>query len=697
MKKRKVMETKETRTSKSQLPPTRATTWAVPLRETASGISIVHAFLLAGLIYLIHRFLLPPLPSPDVISGFFNIDAIRFKLFESGFIPYCIQWTFFFGLMYLAQILKSKIRPIDIERSAEREVISAAHEGDTVSLDEIIRKNTASGRLGYYTERFSRLLERWKKDQDLTAVISLKNEILEIDEENFSLSFVAVRWSEWTLPLLGFLGTVIGISRAISGIKDGVQQIFATNTITASVLEYFGQGFRGLAIAFDTTFLGLAGLIVIGGIHLFMKKRLAVRLAEVRELFTNVVSHWLSADPYWKTVEAIARIEARIQRAESMIEQVIDEDPNLNHVKNVLFKHVVEFAEVQSIFVNRTRQMLDKKLGKGKWSFNCISVSSSQIASVVAGIRARGQQSNYLFFTDIGGNGQLVPIEFRPARIQITDDARLLVAVSDPDSELIVQPVSIDNASIILGNHQRYDMVVAADDSLLQMAAPRGDLILILHQTGVSREVKCLSSSNVTLPTAVCTLDPSMRWPLASTHGDSMTLVVAGKSQDSPLWRIGLIKLPRNLDKSNTSTTATSMDIRPQMLHLPPGLQPQQVEILSESELIIVDSSGSLHYWALKRPAPFKIRHRTWIQHKDCVIRLGKNGWIAAVAAGTLGMWHMGRGGGLSLYQGEPNSFQIPAIDVQNLRATSDGRHIVAATNNNLIAWEFPLYYLHDL
>jgi hypothetical protein len=57
----------------------------------------------------------------------------------------------------------------------------------------------------------------------------------------------------WSLPLLGFIGTVIGISHAIGGLGA----VFATSARDAALAEVLDA----LRFAFDTTFVGLAAVL----------------------------------------------------------------------------------------------------------------------------------------------------------------------------------------------------------------------------------------------------------------------------------------------------------------------------------------------------------------------------------------------------------------------------------------------------
>ncbi|MBV9124845.1 MAG: MotA/TolQ/ExbB proton channel family protein [Planctomycetes bacterium] len=86
--------------------------------------------------------------------------------------------------------------------------------------------------------------------------LSSRNSAQELDDQLRALadndflalegSFALTRFITWAIPILGFLGTVLGITQSISG-------------VTPEVLEKsLSQVTDGLALAFDTTALGLA-------------------------------------------------------------------------------------------------------------------------------------------------------------------------------------------------------------------------------------------------------------------------------------------------------------------------------------------------------------------------------------------------------------------------------------------------------
>ncbi|QIK37072.1 MotA/TolQ/ExbB proton channel family protein [Caldichromatium japonicum] len=70
----------------------------------------------------------------------------------------------------------------------------------------------------------------------------------------------------WVLPMLGFIGTVIGISQAIGGLSQGAEGMAAGGAGLKSVLG-------GLAFAFDTTLVGLVCVIPLALIQTVLRLR----------------------------------------------------------------------------------------------------------------------------------------------------------------------------------------------------------------------------------------------------------------------------------------------------------------------------------------------------------------------------------------------------------------------------------------
>src|SRR5690606_16439917 len=75
----------------------------------------------------------------------------------------------------------------------------------------------------------------------------------------------------WSIPILGFLGTVMGITLAIADVTPE-QLESSLNDVTS-----------GLAVAFDTTAVALTYSLVMGFASLFVKRREEQLLVEIDE------------------------------------------------------------------------------------------------------------------------------------------------------------------------------------------------------------------------------------------------------------------------------------------------------------------------------------------------------------------------------------------------------------------------------
>lgn len=86
----------------------------------------------------------------------------------------------------------------------------------------------------------------------------------------------------WAIPLLGFIGTVVGISQAVNGFNGFLQQ----SGDVEQIKEGIGTVTSGLAVAFDTTLLALL-LSVLVMIPLVLVERYESRLLLAIDIFIN--------------------------------------------------------------------------------------------------------------------------------------------------------------------------------------------------------------------------------------------------------------------------------------------------------------------------------------------------------------------------------------------------------------------------
>jgi len=89
------------------------------------------------------------------------------------------------------------------------------------------------------------------------------------DEDHMESSYSFIRGFVWGIPVLGFIGTVLGLSDAIG--KFG--GVLAKTTDVASLTQSLQQVTAGLSVAFDTTLLGLIAALSIQLLMTVLKKK----------------------------------------------------------------------------------------------------------------------------------------------------------------------------------------------------------------------------------------------------------------------------------------------------------------------------------------------------------------------------------------------------------------------------------------
>ena len=168
---------------------------------------------------------------------------------------------FFIGVASLLMIAKnvleqfsteSKIQLVDADPTASTDS-NQQQPTSNVSSRATVYQNNLNEHPGwvkehYLWQRLSAMMAYLQRsDSTANAETELKY-LTELDYERQQQRFALVRILIWATPMLGFLGTVLGISEALGGISVGPENNFETMM----------NGLRGsLYVAFDTTALAL--------------------------------------------------------------------------------------------------------------------------------------------------------------------------------------------------------------------------------------------------------------------------------------------------------------------------------------------------------------------------------------------------------------------------------------------------------
>ncbi len=233
---------------------------------------------------------------------------------ERSPIQYVSTLTFFSGMWFL--ILKAP----EIEKEAKGfellnfpELAQWPYGADVAAGVALkIQKFSIDQRNLAIVRRFNTALQRLIHTHDTSQVHDVLNTMSDIDREIADASYRSVRFAAWFIPVAGFLGTVLGISQAISGFAGivGSEKAISLN----SVKPVLAEATLSLGVAFDTTLLALALSAVLMLVLFTVQRREEIFLSAVDEFcISEIVNKTIVADPGTsKILEGLSDLTERL-------------------------------------------------------------------------------------------------------------------------------------------------------------------------------------------------------------------------------------------------------------------------------------------------------------------------------------------------------------------------------------------------
>ncbi|PHS08280.1 MAG: hypothetical protein COA78_12935 [Blastopirellula sp.] len=136
----------------------------------------------------------------------------------------------------------------------------------------------------------------------VTDVDAMLKSQAEHDESTMETSYSIIRGFVWAIPVLGFIGTVIGLSQAIGGFGEVVGNGGDINDITSSLSVVTA----GLSTAFETTLLALVFALIIQLAMTFLKKSEEEFLDDCEEYCQKHIVNRLRIMPFEQEVHESA-------------------------------------------------------------------------------------------------------------------------------------------------------------------------------------------------------------------------------------------------------------------------------------------------------------------------------------------------------------------------------------------------------
>lgn len=169
--------------------------------------------------------------------------------------------------------------------------------------------------------------------------------LAELASDRLHQTYATIRTITWAIPILGFLGTVIGITMAIANVTPE-QLDTSLGTVT-----------RGLSVAFDTTALALGMSIVLVFASFVVERSEQKILSDVEQFGIEVLLPWFGADAGSESDSARSPQNAALLSAhqpEVWAEQLAE----IRSVwTDVLQRHAVDLGEAINAELQQTLQL----------------------------------------------------------------------------------------------------------------------------------------------------------------------------------------------------------------------------------------------------------------------------------------------------------------------------------------------------
>ncbi len=208
---------------------------------------------IVGLLLTLMFYFVTPLPQLEG-SYFYSIFA------ERGKIPYAIAFLFFWTLVILVNKL---FKILDQKSAFNIQLIPPAIK--KISLRNVnyimntILQAVPNPRDKILSNRIWIALSHYRALGVVEEVDDILRHQAEIDTAIMDSSYSITKVFIWAIPILGFIGTVLGIGSAVGGFSEFTKSALEISEIKNALDVITG----GLSIAFDTTLVGLVCALVL--------------------------------------------------------------------------------------------------------------------------------------------------------------------------------------------------------------------------------------------------------------------------------------------------------------------------------------------------------------------------------------------------------------------------------------------------
>jgi biopolymer transport protein ExbB/TolQ len=232
--------------------------------------NVNHAFafligaLLSGLFYALMIFVFIHLPVVSKVATIYMRPSNQFAVIPAT--------LFFFGGLTILFLKGRKIK--FQERALTLSAVPTEPEfvlTETTAATVLARIHSLVDHPRHFVllNRIDRALSNFRNIGQVNDVSAILRAQAENDEDQVASSYTVVNGLVWAIPVLGFIGTVLGLSLAIGRFTQTLQAAGDLTLIRASLQGVTG----GLATAFESTLVALTFTLILQLVITFQQKR----------------------------------------------------------------------------------------------------------------------------------------------------------------------------------------------------------------------------------------------------------------------------------------------------------------------------------------------------------------------------------------------------------------------------------------
>jgi len=255
-------------------------------KKRSSGLEATIPFL-TGLVatVLLQLFIANAVSADTYIYRLFRPPGGWVMSLVPGMIVFVLVWT-------LADLLMKYIEGMKNEADLEqRDIRQLPRIVATEPVTKTQRRLMAlDGRDRPVLRRLLWLLHYLESNDDAQRTHELLRHQSDLDADTAAAGYRTSKLFIWAMPILGFVGTVLGISLAVGGFSE-----FLTTNLdiedVSRVTSELGNVASGLSFAFDTTLLGLLAGLVANVVSSIVQKRDERFFTRLDELGLSIVAN----------------------------------------------------------------------------------------------------------------------------------------------------------------------------------------------------------------------------------------------------------------------------------------------------------------------------------------------------------------------------------------------------------------------